>query len=514
MKDSKQPQIGQAVARGATAMVGVTLLTKMLASIGQFVIAVFVIEEELGRWVLALSLAEMFALVNKLGIREILVHRHEDIDDWVSSAFWVAAIGGVLTMAIIGVIAPFSPRLFNSVPEFAGLLAVAGVGFATAGFSDVFQAKLTLDFRFGAIAKIAAAEGIVRVVGQIVTSVFGMGAMGLLLVRAITWSSQAVALGIVARPKIKRRPETRLWKQAYSDSSNIFVIRVAEILIRRGDPLLLGLFVTDAALGAYAFAYGLSTQVVMLLAQSLTGALSAGLTKFQHDVVRLRKAFVSVINLMSFLGVPLLVVQAAACDPLLRLLYADKWVGAIAPLQILSLAACFSMAGWNTNAVFTARGLFRRQRIIRVSASVVFLCVMGAAASTGSLVIVAASVLVFRAVYIPIQVALSTDGGMKIVYESALAVLRPFNVAGVCAIVAGLLTNLAEPAILIVAVRAGEYSAQVVELYRLVMISSITLGLYYIAARVLLAKTYREFVARIRTVMPARIARRVPSWLL
>ena len=514
MEQHKQPEIGQAVARGATAMVGVTMMTKLLASIGQLVIAVFVVDEEFGRWALALSLAEMFGLVNKLGLREILVHRQKNIDDWISSAFWAAALGGVMTLAIIGVIAPFAPGMFDSAPEFAALLAVAGIGVASAGFSDVSQAKLAVDFRFGVIAKITAAEGIVRIAAQIVLSVLGMGAMGLVLARSVTWVAQAVAFGVAARPKIKSRPELHLWKRGFSDLSNIFLIRIAEVVIRRGDVILLGLFASDAIVGVYYFAFGLSTQVGMLLAQSLTGALSAGLSKLQDDVARLRKAFLSVVRLITFIGVPLLVAQAAACGPLLRFLYEDKWAGAIVPLQILSLAGCISIAGWNTNAVFTARGLFRRQLVIRVVGSVVYLSAMLVVASTGNIVAVATTVLVYRMVYGPTQIALATDGGWKVVGEVILAILRPFNVAGISAIIAILLTGVADPAILRSADLAGEHAGRAAEFLRLVLISSVTLGLYYVGARLLLAGTYREFAERMRIILPAKIAGRVPSWLL
>jgi len=507
--------IGRAVARGATAMVGVTMMTKLLASFGQLVIAMYVLDDDFGRWGKALALAEVFCLVNKIGLREILTHRHKNIDDWVSSAFWAAALGGVFTLVILGAISPIAPLLFNSVPEFAGLLFVAGIGFATIGFSDVFQAKLAVDFRFGVIAKIAAAEGIVRVAAQIVLSVLGMGAMGLVLVRSVTWSAQAVALGVAARPKIKRRPELSLWKQAYSDVSNIFVIRVAEIVIRRGDVLLLGMFASDAVTGVYYFAFGLSTQIVMLLAQSLASVLSAGLSKLQDDVPRMRSAFMSVVRLMSFVSIPLLVAQAASCGPLLRLLYADKWqADAIVPLQILSVAACISVAGWNTNAVFTARGLFRRQLVIRVVGSIIFLAMMVSAAAWGGIMYVAVAALIFRAFYIPAQIALATGGGMRVVYESILAILRPFNIAGVSAIIAVLLTNAADPVILSIADVAGEHAGRAAEFLRLVLISSVTLGLYYVGARLLLAETYREFVERARVILPARIAGRVPSWLL
>ena len=84
---------------------------------------------------------------------------------------------------------------------------------------------------------------------------------------------------------------------------------------------------------------------------------------------------------------------------------------------------------------------------------------------------------------------------------------------GTSAILAVLLSRAADPAILAAANIAGEHAVRAAEFFRLVIICSVTLGLYYVGARLLLAETYREFAERMRTILPARIAGRVPSWL-
>ncbi len=509
-----EPAIGKAVARGATTLAGVTILLKVLATLGQFVIAVYVADTEFGLWALALSLADMFGLVQKLGIREVVTHRQKRIDEWVNSAFWASAIFAVVTVLIIAAIAPFMPDLLHSDERLTVLLIVAGFGVASSGFAELFQAKLSLDFRFGLIAKVSAAEGVVRVVAQVILSILGMGALGLVLARTVTWILQVVVYGIAARPAIKRSPELRLWREAASDSGHIILTRLAEVLIRRGDVILLGMFATDAVVGVYYFAYNLSTQVIMLLSQSIMGVLSAGFSKLQDDLERLRAAFFTSIRVMSFISVPLLVIQAATCGPLLRLLYVDKWESAVVPLQILSVASCFSAAGWNTTAVFTARGLFRRQLVVRVVGGVLFLAVMISAAMTGDPVALASGALLFQAVYVPLQITTATGGGFRAIRESVLSVLRPFVVAGSGALLAIWLTHLVDPQLTMLASHAGEHAGRMAEFLRFFVIGTISSVWYWAGARLVLRGTYGEFAQRMRTVLPARMSMRIPGWML
>ncbi|HED53848.1 MAG TPA: hypothetical protein ENJ00_06570 [Phycisphaerales bacterium] len=509
------PRLGQTVARGATAMVGVTLLAKVLASAGQFVLAFYLVESDFGQWALALSLADMFGLVNKLGLREILTNRQKHVDQWMNPAIWAATLGGVMTLLILVAMAPWSPKLFHSAsPGFPPLLIIAGVGVATSGLNEVFQARLALDFRFGLIAKVTAAEGFVRIVAQVILSMLGMGALGLVLVRSLTWTAQAITLGLFVRPKIRRRPEWNRFREASRDTKNIFLTRVAEVGIRRGDVVVLGMFAPDSVVGVYFFAFGLSTQVIMLLAQSLTGALSAGLSKLQDDVPRMRDAFLSVVRLVSFVGVPLLVVESATASPVLRMIYAEKWAEAIVPLQILSISACFSIAGWNNAAVFTARGLFRRQLVFKIVASTVYLTTMLVSAWFGGILAVAWATLGFRICFLPAQVVVATGGGWRAMVESILAVLRPLSVAGTGALLAIWFTRLVDPQLVQLADFAGEQSARAVEFERFVLIGSFTLLWYWVGSRMLLRRSYREFAARVRTILPARIAKQIPDWLL
>lgn len=509
-----EPEIGRSVARGASAIVGVAVLAKVMATLGQFVIAAYLSDTEYGLWGKALAIAELVGFVQFLGMREILVNRQKQADEWINAVFWVTVFAGIATLLAGGGLAYALPNVFGTDPKLSPLVFAAAVAVVVVAFSEIFQGKLALDFRFGTVAKITAIEGFVRVLGQITVAVLGFGALGLILVRATTWTCQTIAFAINARPRLSLRPDFARLREVRRDMSNIFLTRLAELALRRGDVLLLGVFAPDAITGVYFFAYGLSLQFAILICQSLSGVLSAGLSKLQDDLPRLRKAFFSAMRVLSFMGVPLLVIQAATCGPLLRLLYMEKWEAAIVPLQILSISACFSLAGWNTTAVFTARGLFRRQMYFRIGSGVVYLVAMTIAASQRSAVAVAIAQLAFTTVYIPFQITIATGGGWMAVRESVLSVFRPFSVAAAGAAVAIWTASMLDSKISLVTLIAGVYAGRVGEFIRLVMIASITGALYAAGARLILRGTYGEFAQRMRQIMPVRLASRIPAWML
>lgn len=508
------PGFGRSMARGASAIVGVAFVTKLMAMLGQFVIAAYLSESEYGLWGMALAMADAVGMVQFLGVRDILTNRQKRVNEWMNAAFWITACAGLVTVLLAAVLAPLSPGLFNADASLGPMIMLATVAVVVSAFSEIFQGKLLLEFRFGVIAKVSVVEGLVRVIGQVAAAALGFGALGLIFVRLVTWTSQTVVCGILARPALKMTPDLALWREASRDISNIFVTRVAELVMRRGDVLMLGFFASEAVVGVYYFAYGLSLQITVLICQSLTGVLSAGLSKLQDDLPRLRKAFFSAMRMLSFIGVPLLVIQAATCGPGLRMLYLEKWEEAILPLQILSISACFSLAGWNTTAVFTARGLFRRQKYVRIISGLCYLLTMTIAATWQSALVVSVAQLIFVALYVPLQITVATGGGWLAVRESMLTVFRPFAVVASGAALALWLTDAIDPAVVRLAAHAGEHAARASELVRLVVVASLTGLWYWVGARLLLKRTYAEFAQRVRQILPDRLSDRVPGWLL
>ena len=497
------PQLGKAIARGAGAMLAISLLTKALGFVGQLALAALLVPEDFGLVALAIGVIDTCGLVQKLGLREMITHRQRHLSRWLSPALWLAALGGLVSAALLIALAFAAPAVFKVDDSLTLLIIVGAIGNAQRGVLETLEASLAAQLRFGVIARVRVGEVVLRTALSLAFAAMGMGAMSLILPRPIVTFAHASALWLCARPKLSRRPQLRRWRLMLGDSARVFSSHTAQVIMRQGDRLLLGLFVGEAMLGAYFFAFGLSTQGVILLVQSLTAVLAAGLSKLQSNPERQRLAFLDAIGVIALVSVPLLGIQAACAEALLVLLYKDRWLDAVAPLQILSVAAAISAIGWNNNAMFIARGRFREQAIMSWIGAALFLLIVTTCAWRGGPVTVAWGVLAFRATFIPVTLTVAAGGGWRTYRAAVAAALGPALVACVSILPAWWLGEL-----------AGQSGRPLDLLAQIAITSAIGSLLYWILARTLLRDTYSRFSARVRTMLPDRVASRVPSWAL
>ncbi|GAB5497554.1 MAG: hypothetical protein Phyf2KO_26340 [Phycisphaerales bacterium] len=515
--------MGHTIARGAGVMVGVSLLGKVLATISQFLLAGLLLKTEFGYVALTIAVADTVGIVQKIGLREMLMHRQASLADWINPAMWAAAVGGLATLLLLLAVAPIMPWLFDSSRELIELTAVASVGSGVFGFILVLEAVLAIQLRFKTIGAIKTGEMFTRITLQIVLAFMGFGAMSIILPRTLTWIFHAISLIIIVKPKVLRRPELNKWREALPDSTNLFMVISSQVAVRQGDYFLLGLFAADAVVGAYYFAFNLSTQAMMLVAQSLTSVLASGLGKLKSDINRQVEAFLRAQELISFVAVPMLVLQVISAGPLLTGLYGDKWELAVVPLQILSIAACWTAVGWNCHAMFAATGRFRQQRIVVISGMVGFVVLICLCAWLGDSVTVAIGVLAFRAVFIPIQIAVAAYGRVAVALKSVVYMLGPLVVAAIASV----------PAVLAGAIVRDEIAPAIGESFRgsslesfvgangmrgamivqVLLMSAVVAVLYNLLARLMLRETFSRFSSRMRAVLPARVLKLVPSWV-
>ena len=501
--EPSQQGLGAAVARGAGAMLVISLLTKVLGFAGQLVLAALLVPDHFGLVALAIGTIDTCGLVQKLGLREMITHRQRHLTRWLSPALWIAGVGGLASALLLIALSFVAPTIFDAEKSLTILIIVGAIGNAQLGFITTLESALAVRLRFGSIARFRVGEVILRTGLSLGFAALGLGAMSLILPRPIVMLAHAIALWLAVRPKVTRRPQTRRLKLMFADGSRVFMSHTAQVMMRQGDRLLLGLFVGEAILGAYFFAFGLSTQGAIMLVQSLTGVLAAGLSKLQHDPQRQRRAFLDAIGVIALVSVPLLALQAACSEALLVLLYKDRWLNAIAPLQILSLAAAISAIGWNNNAMFMARGLFKAQLVMSWIGAIGFLATVTTCAWLGGPVTVAWGVLAFRLVYVPLSLTVAAGGGAQTYTATMTSALGPALVACVSILPAWWLgTQIGA---------TGRPLDLLAEIAITVLIGS---SLYWALARLFLRHAYARFSARVRTMLPDQVSSRVPTWAL
>jgi O-antigen/teichoic acid export membrane protein len=99
--------------------------------------------------------------------------------------------------------------------------------------------------------------------------------------------------------------------------------------IENVDRLMVTRFWGTAALGEYTAAFTLSRAPVGLLFGSIQSVALASASRMQADHVRLARGYLAALGLVTLIAAPLFALLAMHAGAVVRLLYGDRWLGAI-----------------------------------------------------------------------------------------------------------------------------------------------------------------------------------------
>ncbi len=384
------PALAAATARGFFWMTFMGLATKAVGFIGQIALARILLPDHFGLISLAFTVSTFADLVQSYGLREVLVRRRARLKIWAGPAIWLSLYTGLAAGIVMALAAPVAAGLYGKGPTVAYLILILALTSPINALGIVPDAAMQQALRFRGIAFLQSAHTIGHLLGTITLAMLGCGPYSFAVSMLVMSVVRTAAVWRLTKTRFTRRPRL---------SRSLVLLRPALILIAsaavinimaQGDKLALGLFHTEASVGAYFFAYNLSLQTAVLLSLNFARVLFPVMSRMQDDPPRLRNAFIRAARTLMFLGAPLCFLQAAAAGPFIRGLVQDeKWFGSIPALQILSLGMAVHLM-WNpSRSLIQVQGRYRCYLLSAVVYALGFCLVVLAAARWGDITTVA-----------------------------------------------------------------------------------------------------------------------------
>lgn len=495
--------VGAAAARGFAWMAGQTALGKLIALLGQIVLARLLLRDEWGLIGMAYTVSEMANLIQKTGQREILIQRHRRFDRWVSVAFWMSLAAGILNAGVMAAAAPLAAWAYGR-RELLGLVLVLATWPPLSALSTVPLARLQLQMRFRAIATIYTATGALMMGLTILFAALGCHAYSFVLPWPIIGVIRTALMWWLAPQRIKLSPQLRRWKYLFGTSAAVFIGRASMAVISQADYMMLGLFYADnRVVGTYYFAFSLSMQTMLLLATNLESVLFPVLSRVT-DPQRQRAAYLLAAQILAVLAIPVCLLQAGASDSILRTIFKPEWHSAMWPLAILSIGMAFRAVGSPSQSLIQAQGRFRAFMLLNLmgAAAFVSMVAIGAAAGKhwlGGQVTVAIAAAIYFAIEGPIDlyVAIRPAGGnwRDVWHVHAMPLLL-----SVIAVAIGCGAAMFIPA------RGAIY-----QWGRLLTIFAVGGGIYLLGLRQLAPEVWNALLARIRSLRNREQPVAIPS---
>jgi O-antigen/teichoic acid export membrane protein len=352
---SSTGQLRRRAVRGGAVLVGSRLAVQVVSWLVTIQVARLLRPRDYAVTTAGMMVVGLCDLLADSGVGRALVRREplerDDLDEGFTLSLALSVVLYALVFALAGV-----PAVLMRTPELAAFLRVVGLSLLLVPLRTVALAVLEHRLEMGRQSVVSVAGNLIQSAVLIATAALGYGYWAFAAVALVGRSFESACLVRLSgwSPRV-RRPSGRarglvafglhvtgsglLW-YAYSNADFAVVGRVSG----------------PEALGFYALAF----QFISIPVQRLTGGFNQVaypvFCRLQGDPVRVRSWYLRLASLLALFGAPALVGLALVARDAFELVLGPRWLPAVPPFQVMSLAGVVMVLGASVPPLLNALG--------------------------------------------------------------------------------------------------------------------------------------------------------------
>jgi len=286
------------------------------------------------------ALAGVFILTFNLivghSFADAIVQRTDVEPEHLDTAFWTTLAIALALTGLCHLIAPAAARWFDE-PALADVLPWLAWVMPLNSIAVVQTALFRRALGFRTVATRSLAGRTVGAAVGVAMALTGMGVWSLVgqQIAGIAVTGIATAAASRWRPGLKFSiPHLReLWSFGFHVSASQVVTGLGEQAMN----LLVGSFYGSVALGYFSIAWRITQLMRALIASAVYHVGFSAFARLQDDRDAAARAFLQATRLSCLFGFPIGVGMALLADPLVHVLFGQKWASSIVLLAILAL---------------------------------------------------------------------------------------------------------------------------------------------------------------------------------
>jgi len=327
---------------------------KLMVFISTIILARLLTKDDFGVMSYALVVMSFLDILSDFGIGQAVIYHKEDLDT-PDTAFWLGLAISTAMLAITWIAAPLAGQFFNDERAVLATRALA-LTFPIDALGNIHNMLLRKRFSFGRkfipeFIKAFCKGGI-----AIILAVLGFGFWSLVIGQIVG----AVAADVAFWWVMPWRPSFHFVGQAarklLSYGGSLVAVDVFSIVYSNVDYLLIGHFMGAAALGVYTLAFRIPDLVINQMCNVISQVIFPVFVTIQDKIEALRDGFLTSIRYIALLTVPLGLGLALVSEPVVLVLFTDKWIQAIPVLRAIAIYSMLLSLGYSAGIVYKAQG--------------------------------------------------------------------------------------------------------------------------------------------------------------
>ena len=276
-------------------------------------------------------------IFSRLGIGPAIVQRGHIERRHLAAGFGASIALGLLTSAVVWLIAPEAARFFR-MPQLTSIIRVLAGLFPINALAVVPSAMLQRELRFRWLANV---EVVSHTIGYALVGVTlalaGWGVWALVAAQYAQATLEAIVLLRLRPPVLDEAPRWPALRDLLYFGGGHTVGRIGNYLAHELDNVVVGRWLGAEALGLYGRAYSLMAAPANLLADAIDLVSFPELCRMQSDTASLRGAYRQALALVALAVLPASVILLLLAPELVRVVLGEQWMRLVPIFQIFAI---------------------------------------------------------------------------------------------------------------------------------------------------------------------------------
>lgn len=352
----------QRAARGGILVLITRLLIKVIQFSRTIVIARLLFPNDVGLFAVAAAMVGIAEMLIQPGLSSAVI-RKDKIDRRHLDTAWTAILMRSIAIGTVAfAVAPLAASFIGTEALIPVIRALA-LAIAFNGLENIGAVLLVRDIRFNRKMLYDVSLVVAETVAIIIAA-FVMQNVWALVIGVVVNKIAAVSISYLIHPYRPRLAfDMPAFMELFSFGKWIGITGIASYLIAQGDTLVSGRTLGTEATGFYALAFGLALMPAVEIARTLGTVLFPHLSRLPE--AERGRAFLIMVRTVFLINIPATVGLAMIAEPLVRMVYGDKWLPMLAPFYILILYAATRTISYLIEPLYLSMG---RPKVMTVAA--------------------------------------------------------------------------------------------------------------------------------------------------
>ncbi len=332
------------------------------------ILAKLLAPEHFGMVAVAGMVIELLYLMKDLGVSQALIYHQEDSELAVNTGLLLVTGINLALFALAATASPWIARFYDD-PDLMPVVLVLSSNLFWIGLRAAPEAKLRKNMEFRRLVVPSVVPVVIASVVSIVMAFKGFDVWSLVVRSVLMSVLDALLILVYARHRPSLKFSRSIARSLLSYGKFIVGTSVFLVAFYNLDKLFISRFGGVIALGYYSLAMRIAALPVSELSHVICRVMFPVLSKLKDQPEEMRKTFLNIVKYSSLISIPMSFGIATFVPPVIRIVYGDKWVPMIIPLQFLAFYALFRSLSSVIHETFKAQGvpyLMQRYVIVRL----------------------------------------------------------------------------------------------------------------------------------------------------